>query len=64
MRYALTKKSCQGKSHQTIFRFLLKGFASRVDGDEAFTWVYRKNSKPFEANTKNINVERLYCMNS
>lgn len=36
----------------------MKGFASRVEGEEIFTWVYRKDSIVFEGNTKNINVEK------
>lgn len=49
-----------GERHHIIPRFLQKGFSSRIDKDEIFTWVYRKNTKPFESNTKNIYVERHY----
>jgi hypothetical protein len=49
-----------GKRHHIIPRFLMKGFASRVDGENIFTWVYRKKSNPFEANTKNINIENYF----
>lgn len=49
-----------GKRQHIIPRFLMKGFASRFDGDKVFTWVYRKGVPPFEGNTKNINVERYF----
>jgi len=34
-------------------RFLLKGFASKVVGQEVFTWVYREEGKFFESNIIN-----------
>jgi hypothetical protein len=39
---------------------LLKGFASRLDGQEAFTWVYRRGGRVFEANIKNVAVEKHF----
>ncbi|MBA3569153.1 MAG: DUF4238 domain-containing protein [Pyrinomonadaceae bacterium] len=41
-------------------KFLLKGFASKVDEQEVFTWVYRKEGKVFEANTLNVSVEKHF----
>ncbi len=49
-----------GTRQHIIPRFLMKGFASRVDGEEVFTWAYRKNSTVFEGNTKNINIENNF----
>ena len=49
-----------GNRHHILPRFLLKGVASRVTGTEVFTWVYRKEEKVFEANIKNIGVERNF----
>lgn len=53
-----------GHRHHILPRFLLKGFASRVEVKskdiEVFTWVYRKDGKLFENNTKNISVERHF----
>lgn len=49
-----------GIRQHIIPRFLMKGFASRVDGEESFTWTYRKDSTVFEGNTKNINVEKYF----
>jgi len=39
---------------------LLKGFASKVDGPEVFTWVFRRGGKIFEANIKNVAVEKHF----
>ncbi len=49
-----------GKKNHIIPKWLQKGFASRVDGKEIFTWVYRKGSKPFENNTGNSNAENYF----
>lgn len=49
-----------GKRQHIIPKLLQKGFASKVDEDQVFTWVYRKNSKPFETNTVNSNVEKHF----
>ena len=47
-----------GRRHHYLPRFLLKGFASRLERDEAYTWVFRKNRNPFEPNIDNIAVQR------
>lgn len=49
-----------GKLNHIIPKWLQKGFPSRFDGEQVFTWVYRKNSKPFETNTGNINAENYF----
>lgn len=49
-----------GKRQHIIPRFLQAGFASRKDGDDVFTWVYRVGQVPFECNTLNVGVEREF----
>lgn len=49
-----------GIRHHILPRFLLKGFASQINGAKVFTWVYRKNSKAFEASTKDVSVEKYF----
>ena len=49
-----------GKRQHYIPRFLQEGFASRLSGEEAFTWVYRKNAAPFESNTTNVGSENYF----
>lgn len=41
-------------------RFLLKGFASRIQGKEIYTWVYKQEQEPFETNIINIGVEKYF----
>jgi Protein of unknown function (DUF4238) len=43
-----------------IPRFLQNGFASHVSGDEIYTWVYRKEAKPFNANIMKVGVEGYF----
>lgn len=51
-----------GKRHHTVPKFLQKGFASKIDGDTVFTWLYRKKSvSPKEVSTKDTIVgEHFY----
>ena len=49
-----------GVRQHILPRFLLKGFASRSDAQEVFTWVFRKGGNIFEANTKNVAVEKHF----
>lgn len=49
-----------GIRHHILPRFLLKGFASQINGTKVFTWVYRKNSRAFEASTKDVSVEKYF----
>jgi hypothetical protein len=46
-----------GKRHHFVPRFLQSGFASHTNGNEVFTWVYRKGAKRFNTNTVNVGVE-------
>jgi hypothetical protein len=49
-----------GIRHHILPKFLLKGFANKVVGQEVFTWVYRKGGKAFEANTIKVGVEKHF----
>jgi len=49
-----------GKRQHSIPRFLQKGFASRIEGEDVFVWVYRKDGTGAEINTKNVGVERFF----
>jgi hypothetical protein len=49
-----------GKRHHIIPRFLLKGFASRQEGDRLFAWTFRKGAAPLEINIDNIGVEKSF----
>lgn len=49
-----------GKRQHFIPRFLQQGFASHTDGEKFFTWVYRKNTKPFNTNLINVGVEKFF----
>lgn len=49
-----------GDRQHILPQFLLKGFASRIEGKEIYTYVYRKGEKPFETNIKNATVGRNF----
>jgi hypothetical protein len=49
-----------GKRQHILPRFLLKGFASRVQDEKVFTWVFRKGGSPFETATENVSVEKHF----
>ena len=49
-----------GVRQNILPRFLLKGFASRLEAQEVFTWVFRKGRNIFEANIKNVAVEKHF----
>jgi len=49
-----------GKRQHFVPRFLQRGFASHMNKDEVFTWVYRKDAKPFNTNIVNVGVEGLF----
>lgn len=50
-----------GKRQHFVPRFLQEGFASHRNGDESYTWVYRKKTAPFNSNIINVGVEgRFY----
>lgn len=52
-----------GKRHHFIPQFLQKGFSSHVNGNEAYTWVYRKDQKAYNTNVKNVGVESQFYSN-
>lgn len=49
-----------GKRQHYLPRFLLKGFASRMERNEAYTWVYYLGKEPYETNIRNIGLERYF----
>jgi hypothetical protein len=49
-----------GKRQHFIPQFLQEGFASHRVGDTSFTWVYRNDRPPFNANIVNVGVEGLF----
>jgi uncharacterized protein with HEPN domain len=49
-----------GDRQHVLPRFLLKGFASRVERKGTYTWVYSKEREPFETNIINIGVEKYF----
>ncbi|MBI2472165.1 MAG: DUF4238 domain-containing protein [Planctomycetes bacterium] len=49
-----------GFRHHILPRFLLKGFASRIQDDGVFTFLYRKHKTPFETNIINIGAEKYF----
>lgn len=49
-----------GERQHFLPRFLLKGFASRSEGDNSFVWVFRKDSPPFEANITKVGVSNRF----
>jgi hypothetical protein len=49
-----------GDRQHILPRFLLKGFGSRIEGKEIYTYVYRKGEQPFETNIKNAAVGRNF----
>jgi len=49
-----------GKRQHILPKFLLKGFASRVERDSVYTLVHRKDGKVFETNINNICAERYF----
>ena len=49
-----------GVRHHTHPRFLLKGFASRVEGAKAFAWVYWRDREPQEWSIRDIAVGKHF----
>ncbi len=49
-----------GTRQHVLPKFLMKGFTSRVDGEKAFCWMYRKGAEPVEVNTRHIGVENSF----
>ena len=53
-------KSLKAIRQHVLPRFLMKGFASRTEGKEIYTLVYRTEVKPFEANITKVGVEKYF----
>ena len=49
-----------GKRQHFIPRFLQRGFASRKARDVTYTWVFRRDSSPFETNIVNVGVQSQF----
>jgi hypothetical protein len=49
-----------GNRQHILPRFLLKGFASRIDGKKTFTCVYRKGGPYFETTIDNVGLEKHF----
>lgn len=53
-----------GDRQHFLPRFLMKGFASRVEGKKVFVWLYRKGAAPREESTRNIGLEKGFYQTS
>ena len=49
-----------GKRQHYLPRFLQKGFSSRQNGKEIFTYVFKKNIEPYETNIINVGTESFF----
>ncbi len=49
-----------GKRQHVIPRFLLKGFQSKTEEKEIYSWVFPQEGIPYETNIKNIAVEKEF----
>lgn len=49
-----------GTRQHYLPQFLQRGFASKKTAKACFTWVYRKDKPPFEANIEDVGVERKF----
>jgi hypothetical protein len=49
-----------GKRQHYLPRFLLKGFASRVEGEKAFVWLFRKGASPVETSVRNVGLGKFF----
>ena len=50
----------KGPRQHILPRLLLRGFASRVDGNKIFTWIHWKNGKSLEASIKDVSVGKYF----
>jgi len=50
----------KGPRQHILPRLLLKGFASRVEGNKIFTWVHWKNGKILEVSIKDVSVGKSF----
>lgn len=49
-----------GKRQHILPRFLQKGFASRIQDEKIFTYVYRKGGRHFETTVENVGLENYF----
>lgn len=49
-----------GSRQHFLPRFLMKGFSSKIQKGEYYTWVFTRDSKPYETNLKNIGLENFF----
>ena len=49
-----------GSRQHFLPRFLKKGFASRTERKEVYTWVFTKDQAPYEANLKNVGLGKEF----
>jgi hypothetical protein len=49
-----------GTRHHILPKFLLKGFASKIDGKKTFTWFYKKGEEAVERSTKDVSIEKHF----
>ncbi len=56
----LTEGIMAGSRQHFIPRFLQKGFASKVQKQEYYAWVFTKDESPYEANLRNIGLENAF----
>lgn len=49
-----------GSRQHFIPRFLKKGFSSKIQKTECYTWVFTKNSIPYETNLRNVGLENFF----
>jgi hypothetical protein len=53
-----------GERQHFLPRFLLRGFDSRTDGREMYTWVFRREREPFEPNIINVGVSKEFTQSA
>ena len=54
-----------GTRQHFIPKFILKGFSSKFHNSNYFTWVYKKELEPYEANLVNVAVQKkFYSLNN
>jgi hypothetical protein len=49
-----------GERQHFLPRFLLRGFDSRKDGRDTYTWVFRREREPFQSNIINVGVSKEF----
>lgn len=49
-----------GKRQHFIPQFLQRGFICEKKDNQFYTWVFRKENKPFKANIEKIGIEKSF----